>query len=217
MITLYDLAGDHKYHKTTIAALTGSKLDAAMLVVSATAGIGPVATELLTLVAALGIKVVTVVSKTDLCSEAALQQTLTQISATFGTLNLGRVEIVDGMHAGSLAAAAAAAAAADEADTMPVILTSSVTGRVSINGSCCDQHRAVLYGAMGTLRGPNSPFFAGVFGCFFAPCQPRGCDRRILRRSGACSARPHLTRASTPTTTSSVTVRSSSRSRRRFR
>jgi GTPase len=40
LITLIDLAGHHKYLKTTIFGLTGNCPDFAMLVVSATTGIG---------------------------------------------------------------------------------------------------------------------------------------------------------------------------------
>lgn len=40
LVTLIDLAGHHKYLKTTILGLTGYSPDFAMLVVSANAGLG---------------------------------------------------------------------------------------------------------------------------------------------------------------------------------
>ena len=45
LITLIDLAGHHKYLKTTIFGLTGHSPDFAMLVVSANTGMGKSATN----------------------------------------------------------------------------------------------------------------------------------------------------------------------------
>ncbi|PVD25606.1 hypothetical protein C0Q70_13265 [Pomacea canaliculata] len=79
LITLIDLAGHHKYLKTTIFGLTGNCPDFAMLVVSATTGIVGTTKEHLGYALALGVPVIVVVNKVDLCPKIGLQRLLKQL------------------------------------------------------------------------------------------------------------------------------------------
>ncbi|KAJ7413541.1 GTP-binding protein 2 [Pitangus sulphuratus] len=79
MITFIDLAGHHKYLKTTIFGLTSYCPDFAMLVVSANTGIAGTTREHLGLAMALKVPFFIVVSKVDLCSKATVERTVKQL------------------------------------------------------------------------------------------------------------------------------------------
>lgn len=79
MITFIDLAGHHKYLKTTIFGLTSYCPDFAMLVVSANTGIAGTTREHLGLALALKLPIFMVVSKVDLCTKATVERTLRQL------------------------------------------------------------------------------------------------------------------------------------------
>ncbi|XP_055878486.1 GTP-binding protein 2-like [Biomphalaria glabrata] len=79
LITLIDLAGHHKYLKTTIFGLTGNCPDFAMLVVSANTGIAGTTKEHLGYALALKVPVFVVVNKIDMCRRAVLDRTLNQL------------------------------------------------------------------------------------------------------------------------------------------
>ncbi|KAH9489526.1 GTP binding protein [Bulinus truncatus] len=79
LITLIDLAGHHKYLKTTIFGLTGNCPDFAMLVVSANTGIVGTTKEHLGYALALKVPVFVVVNKVDMCRRIVLDRTLTQL------------------------------------------------------------------------------------------------------------------------------------------
>ncbi|KAJ6664745.1 hypothetical protein lerEdw1_006318 [Lerista edwardsae] len=79
MITFIDLAGHHKYLKTTIFGLTSYCPDFAMLVVSANTGIAGTTREHLGLAMALKVPFFIVISKVDLCSKATVERTVKQL------------------------------------------------------------------------------------------------------------------------------------------
>ncbi|KAK0134073.1 GTP-binding protein 2 [Merluccius polli] len=79
MITFMDLAGHHKYLKTTIFGLLSYCPDFAMLVVSANTGIAGTTREHLGLALALKVPIFLVLSKVDLCSRATVERTLRQL------------------------------------------------------------------------------------------------------------------------------------------
>ncbi|XP_067681273.1 GTP-binding protein 2-like [Haliotis asinina] len=79
LITLIDLAGHHKYLKTTIFGLTGNSPDFAMLIVSATTGITGTTKEHLGFALALGVPVFVVVSKVDQCRHVLIERTVKQL------------------------------------------------------------------------------------------------------------------------------------------
>ncbi|XP_060922566.1 GTP-binding protein 2b [Limanda limanda] len=79
MITFIDLAGHHKYLKTTIFGLTSYCPDFAMLVVSANTGIAGTTREHLGLAMALKVPIFIVVSKVDLCSRGTVERTVRQL------------------------------------------------------------------------------------------------------------------------------------------
>uniref|UniRef100_A0A087Y1M5 GTP binding protein 2b n=1 Tax=Poecilia formosa TaxID=48698 RepID=A0A087Y1M5_POEFO len=79
MITFIDLAGHHKYLKTTVFGLTSYCPDFAMLVVSANTGIAGTTREHLGLAMALKVPIFIVVSKVDLCSRGTMERTVRQL------------------------------------------------------------------------------------------------------------------------------------------
>lgn len=79
LITLIDLAGHHKYLRTTIFGLTGNCPDFAMLVVSATTGIAGTTKEHLGYALALGVPVMVVVNKVDQCPPNSIERLLRQL------------------------------------------------------------------------------------------------------------------------------------------
>ncbi|KAF7667937.1 hypothetical protein LDENG_00039270 [Lucifuga dentata] len=79
MITFIDLAGHHKYLKTTIFGLTSYCPDFAMLVVSANTGIAGTTREHLGLAMALKVPIFIVISKIDLCTRATVERTLERV------------------------------------------------------------------------------------------------------------------------------------------
>ncbi|XP_051980929.1 GTP-binding protein 2-like [Xyrauchen texanus] len=79
MITFIDLAGHHKYLKTTIFGLTSYCPDFAMLVVSANTGIAGTTREHLGLAMALKVPIYIVVSKVDLCTKGTVERTVRQL------------------------------------------------------------------------------------------------------------------------------------------
>ncbi|KAL9954791.1 hypothetical protein ACROYT_G042368 [Oculina patagonica] len=76
LITFIDLAGHHKYLRTTIFGLTGHSPDFAMLVIAANAGIVGTTKEHLGLAMALKVPTFVIVNKTDICLPAMVERTL---------------------------------------------------------------------------------------------------------------------------------------------
>ncbi|XP_005099040.1 GTP-binding protein 2 [Aplysia californica] len=93
LITLIDLAGHHKYLKTTIFGLTGNCPDFAMLVVSANNGIVGTTKEHLGYALALDVPVFVVVTKVDMCRLAVLERTLSQLEQILKSPGVKRVPI----------------------------------------------------------------------------------------------------------------------------
>ncbi|UYV79572.1 GTPBP2 [Cordylochernes scorpioides] len=79
LITFIDLAGHHKYLKTTVFGLTGHCPHVAMLVVSAVSGVVGTTREHLGLALALEVPVAVVVNKVDLATTQVLERTLVQL------------------------------------------------------------------------------------------------------------------------------------------
>lgn len=67
LITFIDLAGHHKYLRTTIFGLTGHSPDFAMLVIAGNAGVVGTTKEHLGLAMALKVPTLVIVNKTDIC------------------------------------------------------------------------------------------------------------------------------------------------------
>lgn len=79
VVSFMDLAGHERYLKTTMFGLTGGAPDYAMLMVGANAGIVGMAREHLTLAFGVGIPVLVIVTKVDLCPPAVRDETLRQV------------------------------------------------------------------------------------------------------------------------------------------
>ncbi|KAM7394810.1 hypothetical protein PAMP_021590 [Pampus punctatissimus] len=94
MITFIDLAGHHKYLKTTIFGLTSYCPDFAMLVVSANTGIAGTTREHLGLAMALKVPIFIVVSKVDLCSRGAVERTVRQLERVLKQPGCNKVPMV---------------------------------------------------------------------------------------------------------------------------
>ena len=79
-MTFVDLAGHHRYMRTTIFGLTCYRPDFAMLVVSANAGLIGTAREHLGFAVALGIPVCVVMTKVDVCTPTMTQKAIDQVT-----------------------------------------------------------------------------------------------------------------------------------------
>ncbi|XP_057315333.1 GTP-binding protein 2-like [Hydractinia symbiolongicarpus] len=79
LITFLDLAGHHKYIKTTIFGLTGHSPDIVMLTVAANRGLAGTTKEHLGLAVALNLPFLIVITKVDICSADMLQKTISQL------------------------------------------------------------------------------------------------------------------------------------------
>ncbi|XP_077575654.1 GTP-binding protein 2-like isoform X2 [Stigmatopora nigra] len=120
MITFMDLAGHHKYLKTTVFGLTSHRPDFAMLVVGANTGIAGTAREHLGLATALKVPIFVAVSKVDVCSRGGLERTLRQLERLLKQPGCDKVPFVirapDDAVAGAQQFARASASAATSAD-----------------------------------------------------------------------------------------------------
>ncbi|XP_056135843.1 GTP-binding protein 2b [Lampris incognitus] len=94
MITFIDLAGHHKYLKTTIFGLTSYCPDFAMLVVSANTGIAGTTREHLGLAMALKVPIFIVVSKVDLCARGTVERTVRQLERILKQPGCNKVPMV---------------------------------------------------------------------------------------------------------------------------
>ncbi|XP_041839009.1 GTP-binding protein 2b isoform X2 [Melanotaenia boesemani] len=94
MITFIDLAGHHKYLKTTIFGLTSYCPDFAMLVVSANTGIAGTTREHLGLAMALKVPIFIVVSKVDLCSRGTVERAVRQLEQVLKQPGCNKVPMV---------------------------------------------------------------------------------------------------------------------------
>ena len=79
VVSFIDLAGHERYLKTTVFGLTSQLPDYVILMVGANAGLVGMSKEHLGLALALGIPVVVVVSKVDMCPPGILEASLAQI------------------------------------------------------------------------------------------------------------------------------------------
>ncbi|XP_068606624.1 GTP-binding protein 2b [Brachionichthys hirsutus] len=94
MITFMDLAGHHKYLKTTVFGLTSSCPDFAMLVVGATTGIAGTTREHLGLAMALKVPIFIAVTKVDLCSRGTVERTVRQLERVLKQPGCNKVPMV---------------------------------------------------------------------------------------------------------------------------
>ncbi|CAM0137059.1 unnamed protein product [Umbelopsis sp. WA50703] len=79
VVSFVDLAGHEKYLKTTVFGMTGCAPDFVMLMVGANAGIIGMTKEHLGLALSLGIPVLVVVTKIDMCPPNILESTIKQL------------------------------------------------------------------------------------------------------------------------------------------
>ncbi|XP_028448421.1 GTP-binding protein 2b [Perca flavescens] len=125
MITFIDLAGHHKYLKTTIFGLTSYCPDFAMLVVSANTGIAGTTREHLGLAMALKVPIFIVVSKVDLCSRGTVDRTVRQLERVLKQPGCNKVPMVVSTPDDAVTAAQQFA---QSACITPIFTLSSVSG-----------------------------------------------------------------------------------------
>lgn len=125
MITFIDLAGHHKYLKTTIFGLTSYCPDFAMLVVSANTGIVGTTREHLGLAMALKVPIFIVVSKVDLCTKATVERTVRQLERILKQPGCNKVPLV---VSSTDDAVTAAQQFAQSPSITPIFTISSVSG-----------------------------------------------------------------------------------------
>ncbi|XP_061767759.1 GTP-binding protein 2 [Nerophis ophidion] len=125
MITFMDLAGHHKYLKTTIFGLTSYCPDFAMLVVSANTGIVGTTWEHLGFAMALKVPIFIVISKMDLCARCIVERTVRQLERVLKQPGCNKVPM---LIANTDDAVAAAQQFAQSPNITPVFTVSSVSG-----------------------------------------------------------------------------------------
>lgn len=125
MITFIDLAGHHKYLKTTIFGLTSYCPDFAMLVVSANTGIAGTTREHLGLAMALKVPIFIVVSKVDLCAKGTVERTVRQLERILKQPGCNKVPM---LVSSTDDAVTAAQQFAQSPSITPIFTLSSVSG-----------------------------------------------------------------------------------------
>ncbi|XP_041723077.1 GTP-binding protein 2 isoform X1 [Coregonus clupeaformis] len=125
MITFIDLAGHHKYLKTTIFGLTSYCPDFAMLVVSANTGIAGTTREHLGLAMALKVPIFIVVSKVDLCKRDTVERTVRQLERILKQPGCNKVPLVVSTADDAVTAAQQFA---QSPSITPIFTVSSVSG-----------------------------------------------------------------------------------------
>ncbi|KAK3510008.1 hypothetical protein QTP70_025316, partial [Hemibagrus guttatus] len=125
MITFIDLAGHHKYLKTTIFGLTSYCPDFAMLVVGANTGIAGTTREHLGLALALKVPVFVVVSKVDVCVGSAVQKTVRQLERLLKLPGCNKVPMLISNRDDAVTAAQRFA---QSSSITPIFTLSSVSG-----------------------------------------------------------------------------------------
>ncbi|XP_051771970.1 GTP-binding protein 2 [Ctenopharyngodon idella] len=125
MITFIDLAGHHKYLKTTIFGLTSYCPDFAMLVVSANTGIAGTTREHLGLAMALKVPIFIVVSKVDLCAKSTVERTVRQLERILKQPGCNKVPM---LVSSTDDAVTAAQKFAQSPSITPIFTLSSVSG-----------------------------------------------------------------------------------------
>ncbi|KAJ8002395.1 hypothetical protein DPEC_G00179690 [Dallia pectoralis] len=125
MITFIDLAGHHKYLKTTIFGLTSYCPDFAMLVVSANTGIVGTTREHLGLAMALKVPIFIVVSKVDLCARSTVERTVRQLEHVLKLPGCNKVPMVVACPDDAVTAAQQFA---QSSSITPIFTLSSVSG-----------------------------------------------------------------------------------------
>ncbi|XP_058879852.1 GTP-binding protein 2-like isoform X2 [Acipenser ruthenus] len=125
MITFIDLAGHHKYLKTTIFGLTSYCPDFAMLVVGANTGIAGTTREHLGLAMALKVPIFIVVSKVDLCTKSTIERTVKQLERILKQPGCNKVPM---LVATADDAVTAAQQFAQSPSITPIFTLSSVSG-----------------------------------------------------------------------------------------
>uniref|UniRef100_A0A914VLF7 Tr-type G domain-containing protein n=1 Tax=Plectus sambesii TaxID=2011161 RepID=A0A914VLF7_9BILA len=125
LVTLIDLAGHHKYLKTTIYGLTGHKPHFVMLVVAANTGPVGTAREHLGLAMALNFPVIVVVTKADVVTPVVLNRTLTSVETLLKGPGCKRFPL----RINSVDDAMGAGQAFDHRGVVPIFVVSSVTGQ----------------------------------------------------------------------------------------
>lgn len=94
LITFIDLAGHHKYLRTTIFGLTGHSPDFAMLVIAANAGVVGTTKEHLGLAMALKVPTFVIVNKTDLCLPTMVERSLRVLDRLLKSPGCNKVPVV---------------------------------------------------------------------------------------------------------------------------
>ncbi|CAM9688833.1 GTP-binding protein 2 [Lampetra fluviatilis] len=126
MITFIDLAGHHKYLRTTIFGLTSYAPDFAMLVVGANTGLVGTAKEHLGLAMALKVPFFIVVSKVDVCSPGTVERTVRQLERLLRSPSCNKVPL---LVCGPDDAMTAATKFPQCSSITPIFTVSNVTGK----------------------------------------------------------------------------------------
>uniref|UniRef100_T2M6D6 GTP-binding protein 2 n=1 Tax=Hydra vulgaris TaxID=6087 RepID=T2M6D6_HYDVU len=125
LITFLDLAGHHKYIKTTIFGLTGCSPEVVLLVIDANRGIVGTTKEHLGLAVALKIPFLIVVNKIDLCDQCVISKTVNQLEKILKSTGLKKIPMIINDQDDVLSAASNFSSQ----QIAPIFQVSSVTGK----------------------------------------------------------------------------------------
>lgn len=126
IVTFIDLAGHHKYLRTTVFGLTSHFPDFAMLVISANRGIVGTTREHLGFALALGVPTFAVVTKTDLCPTFVVDRACKQLERLLTSPGSGKIPFQ--ISTEDDAYTVAQNMIGDKSKVVPIFRVSSVTG-----------------------------------------------------------------------------------------
>nr|XP_039254255.1 GTP-binding protein 2-like [Styela clava] len=126
IVTFIDLAGHHKYLRTTVFGLTSHFPDFAMLVISANRGIVGTTREHLGFALALGVPTFAVVTKTDLCPPFVVDRACKQLERLLTSPGSGKIPFQ--VNTEDDAYTVAQNMIGDKSKVVPIFRVSSVSG-----------------------------------------------------------------------------------------
>jgi len=94
VLTFIDLGGHEKYLKTTLFGLTGHVPDYVLLVVGANMGVVGMTKEHLGIALALKVPIIVVITKTDICPEHILKQTIDELTKLLKLPGSNKIPII---------------------------------------------------------------------------------------------------------------------------
>lgn len=126
IVTFIDLAGHHKYLRTTVSGLTSHCPDFAMLVISANRGIAGTTQEHLGFALALGVPTFAVITKADMCPPSVVDRACRQLERLLTAPSSSKIPFQ--VKTEDDAYTVASSMVGEKSNVVPILRVSSVTG-----------------------------------------------------------------------------------------